>query len=56
MMGNDGSMDWAKKPEWYGVDENKKLCLTNKAPPEARESFQKWMDFQEEVKRNGTYR
>jgi hypothetical protein len=57
MMADDGSMDWIKNEEWYGYNpETKTYYLTEKAPPEIRKSFQKWLDFNEEFERTGIYR
>lgn len=33
----------------------KTYYMTEKVPPEARESFQKWLDFNEKCKRTGIY-
>lgn len=40
---------WKKNPDWYDYDENDEPYLTEKAPPEAHESFRLNM---EKIKRN----
>ena len=38
-----GITDWMKNKEWYYVDEERnRYVLTDKAPEEARRSFEKW--------------
>lgn len=34
---------WKSNPEWYYYDKNDEPHLTEKAPPEAKESFKKAM-------------
>lgn len=33
---------WRSNKEWYGIDENGNYYLKESAPPEAKESFEKW--------------
>ena len=36
-------MDWTNNQDWYFVDEERdRFVLTEKAPEEARRSFEKW--------------
>ena len=44
---------WKTNPEWYDYDENEKPYLTDKAPKEARESFEKYLDLKEREKETG---
>lgn len=44
---------WKDDPEWYDYDENDEPYLTEKAPPEAHESFKKCMELRERCKREG---
>lgn len=42
-----------KNPEWYDYDENEMPYLTDKAPPEAVESYNFWKEKFEEEQRTG---
>jgi hypothetical protein len=45
---------WKTNPEWYGYPDDWNDAtpfLTDKAPPEARESFERYMKDREERKR-----
>lgn len=40
---NRDAVIWARNEEWYRIDEkHDRFVLTEKAPPEARESFDKY--------------
>lgn len=36
-------MFWITNPEWYDYDENEKPYLTEKAPEEAKRSFEEYL-------------
>ena len=39
-----GCMDWLDNEDWYDIDEeNQRFLLTDKAPEEARRSFELYM-------------
>ena len=42
-----------RNPEWYYYDENDYLHLTEKAPPEAVESFEYWNEIYELSQKEG---
>ena len=44
---------YKSNPEWYYYDENDFPQLTDKAPPEAVESYNFWKERYEEQKRTG---
>lgn len=44
---------WKTNPEWYDYDENGEPYLTEKAPPEAHESFKLNMERLEKSKTTG---
>lgn len=46
---------WKSNHEWYDYDENDEPYLTEKAPPEARESFEKLMEFLKEEEQTGIH-
>lgn len=46
---------WKSNPEWYDYDENDEPYLTEKASPEARESFEKFMELLKEEERTGIH-
>lgn len=37
---------WKSNPEWYDYDENDEPYLTDKAPEEAKESFEIWKEIE----------
>lgn len=37
---------WRSNPDWYDYDENEEPYLTDKAPEEAKESFEIWKEIQ----------
>ena len=40
---NRNMLDWKKDKSWYTIDEERdRYVLTDKAPEEARRSFEKW--------------
>ena len=42
-MRHKGITDWMHNKEWYYIDEERdRFVLTDKAPEEARISFEKW--------------
>ncbi len=41
---------WKTNPDWYDYDENEKPYLTDKAPEEAKESFQNYLELIERQK------
>ncbi|MGN0536605.1 MAG: hypothetical protein ACI4M3_01340 [Acutalibacteraceae bacterium] len=45
---------WKTNPEWYDYDENEKEYLTDKAPKEAKESFEKYLALRQKEKETGT--
>lgn len=44
---------WMSNPEWYDYDENEEPFLTEKAPIEAQESFEKYLDAVKREKETG---
>lgn len=42
-----------RNPEWYYYDENDYLHLTEKAPPEAVESYEYWNEIYELSQKEG---
>lgn len=42
MTANKERMFWYTNSEWYRLNSNKEIELTEKAPKEAIESFEKW--------------
>lgn len=42
-MGDRDCVDWMNNHDWYSIDkERDRFVLTEKAPEEARRSFEKW--------------
>ena len=52
---NKDSMIWMENEEWYYIDnEHDEFVLTEKAPEEARRSFEKWQYINsEEYRKSG---
>lgn len=46
MIYNPKMFLWRSNPEWYDYDENEEPYLTDKAPEEAKESFEIWKKIQ----------
>ena len=44
---------WKLNLEWYDYDENEHEYLTDKAPKEARESFEKYLALRQREKETG---
>lgn len=44
---------WKKNPDWYDYDENDEPYLTEKAPPEAHESFRLNMEKIKRTEKTG---
>ena len=44
---------WMKNPDWYDYDENDEPYLTEKAPPEAHESFRLNMEKIKRTEKTG---
>ena len=44
--------DFLANKEWFKIDENLKLVLTDKAPPEAVESFKRFKEAYEEGRKD----
>ena len=46
-------LDFKTNPEWVWYDDEELPHLTEKAPPEAVESYNYWKEYYEEQKRTG---
>ena len=46
-------ISWKSNPEWYDYDENEEPYLTEKAPPEARKTFEKYLEVKRREKETG---
>ena len=51
LVNADKYLFWRTNREWYDYDENEEIYLTDKAPEEARESYQNYLDIIEEQKK-----
>ncbi len=46
-------LKWKTNPEWYDYDENDEPFLTEKAPVDAHESFQKYLEAMKQMDETG---
>lgn len=49
MMVKNAETYWRKNRNWYDIDENYKVSIRDDAPPEAKESFKRYMKRAKEI-------